>query len=280
MKFYGEWSMSKGVKNTFMSLLQNGVAVFIFVLIKITQLTVLMKKNVLLLAFLTAMVCFTELNAQNCDPWIVNAYKQLYQRNPTAEECNIRNYNNGSWNSYNELVSYIKAYQNKAKTNTTALKGDPWILSAYNELYRRQPNVWELNIKNYNNGSWNSYNELKKYIQDFQNNLRNQKLEIRTSEQTWGKHKVTGFFLNGRQVAVNLVSVDGGNVVAAGGLNVISAGGGNVVSAGGGNVVAVGGGNIRVADGMPGVNFGGRYTVQSAGTQVIPTSGQGALIIR
>lgn len=239
-----------------------------------------MKKKVLFLATFSAITSLMQVKAQNCDPWIINAYKQLYQRNPSAEECNIRNYNNGSWNSYNELVRYIKAYISGGKTSTATLKGDPWIFSAYNELYKRQPNAWELNIKNYNNGSWNSYNDLKKYIQDFQNNMRNQKLEIKTSEQTWGDKKVTGFFINGQQVAVDLVSIDGGNVIAVGGGNVISTGGGNVVAPGGGNVVASGGGNIRIAEGMPGVNFGGSYRVQSSGAKVIRTSGQGALIIR
>lgn len=245
-------------------------------------------KKILMLSGFLAMAFFSHVNAQNCDPWIISAYKQLYQRTPSAEECNIRNYNNGSWNSYNELVGYIKAYKSSGKSTTATLKGDPWIFNAYNELYKRQPNAWELNIKNYNNGSWNSYNELKKYIQDFQNNLRSRKLEVKISEQTFGKNKVAGFFLNGQQVAVDLVSIEGGNVVAAGGGNVIAAGGGNVVSAGGANVVsagganvvAAGGGNIRIAEGMAGVNFGGRYTVQSAGTKVIPTSGQGAIVIR
>jgi hypothetical protein len=57
--------------------------------------------------------------AQNCDPWIVQIYKQLYNRTPSAEECNIRNYNNGSWNNYDQLVSYIKAYNSQKSTAST-----------------------------------------------------------------------------------------------------------------------------------------------------------------
>lgn len=230
---------------------------------------------------------FSFSKAQNCDPWIIQAYKQLYQRNPSADECNIKNYNNGSWNNYNELVGYIKTYKSKKPASMPALTGDPWIFQIYKQLYNRQPNAWELNIKNYNNGSWKNYNELKKYISEFQNSLSKQNLQIKTGP--WNNNNVlVGFFINGKQVAVNVVSAGGGNVVSAGGANVVSAGGGNVVSAGGGNVVsagganvvAAGGGNIVVNTSMAGVNFGGRYSVQSAGTTVVATSGNGALIIK
>ena len=39
-----------------------------------------------------------------------------------------------------------------AKLNTQQLKGDPWIFQVYKELWGRQPNSWELNMRNYNNG--------------------------------------------------------------------------------------------------------------------------------
>jgi hypothetical protein len=221
---------------------------------------------------------FSFVNAQTCDPWITQAYKQLYQRNPTAEECNIKNYNNGSWNNYNELVGYIKTFKSKSSATMPALTGDAWIFQVYKELYNRQPNAWELNIKNYNNGSWNNYDELKKYIGEFQSSLSKQNLQIKTG--AYNGNVLVGFFINGQQVAANVVAAGGGNVVAAGGANVVSAGGANVVSAGSANVVAAGGGNIIVNNNMAGVNFGGRYSVQSAGTKVISTSGSGALIIK
>jgi hypothetical protein len=221
---------------------------------------------------------FSFSSAQNCDPWIVQAYKQLYQRNPSADECNIKNYNNGSWNNYSELVGYIKTYNTKKPATMPALTGDPWIFQVYKELYNRQPNAWELNIKNYNNGSWNNYDELKKYIGEFQSSLSKQNMQIKTG--AYNNNVLVGFFINGQQVAVNVVAAGGGNVVAAGGANVVSAGGANVVSAGSANVVAAGGGNIIVNNSMAGVNFGGRYSVQSAGTKVISTSGSGALIIK
>ena len=242
-----------------------------------------MKQKISLL-FLSSVLFFgIAAKAQNCDPWIQQVYKQLYGRNATAEECNIKNYNNGSWNNYDELVRYIKSYNSKktasAPAQMPALKGDPWIFQAYKELYNRQPNAWELNVNNYNSGSWKNYAELKSYIRDFESSISRQRLDIKTGP--WANNNVVvGFFINGQQVAVNVVAAGGGNVVAAGGANVVAAGGANVVAAGGGNVVAAGGGNILVNTNMAGVNFGGRYVTQSAGTRVVTTSGKGALIIK
>ena len=208
--------------------------------------------------------------AQNCDPWIIKAYQELYRKTPSAEECNIHNYNNGSWNNYNELVSYIKAYKKKSANTTSnaTVKGDPWIIQIYNELYNRTPSAWEVNIQNYNGGSWNNYNELKKYIQDFQSALR--KLNVDITVKDAGNGNAVAFLTeNGQAKAVAMVSSNGGQVIAAGGGNVIAAGGGNVISPGGANL-----------QDLAAMNFGSRYTVQSAGTKVIPTSGKGAIIIR
>jgi hypothetical protein len=72
-------------------------------------------------------------------------------------------------------------------------------------------------------------------------------MEIKTGP--WANNNVVvGFFINRQQVAVN--------------------------------VVAPGGGNIIINENMAGVSFGGRYVTQSEGTRLIPTSGNGALIIR
>lgn len=55
-------------------------------------------------------------SAQCRDPWINNAYRELYNRTPVGNqevgECYIRLYNNGSWNNYNELKSYIQQFKN------------------------------------------------------------------------------------------------------------------------------------------------------------------------
>lgn len=63
--------------------------------------------------FLFVALCWAfSSNAQNCDPWIVKIYSELYGRIPNAYECSISNYNNGSWNSYDQLKSYIIAFNN------------------------------------------------------------------------------------------------------------------------------------------------------------------------
>jgi hypothetical protein len=248
------------------------------------QINVLMKQKAFCLLLLSASLQVTSLKAQTCDPWITQAYKQLYGRAATPEECSIKNYNNGSWSSYEELVKYIKNYNStKSASNNTAatmpvLQGDPWVFKIYQELYKRKPNAWELNINNYNSGSWTSYEQLKGFIQEYQKSIAKINLQVKTAP--YNGNIATGFFIDGKQVAVNVVAAGGGNVVAAGGANAVAAGGANVVAAGGANVVAAGGGNIMINKEMAGVSFGGRYTTQSVGTQIIPTSGKGAILIR
>jgi hypothetical protein len=151
------------------------------------------------------------------------------------------------------------------------LKGDPWIFQVYKEVYGRQPTGWELNINNYNSGSWNNYAELKKYVQEFQTSLSNNRITI-VNQKINDSKILTGFFQNGKLVAANVISPQGGNVIAVGG--------GNVITAGGANVVAPGGANMQISSRLAGVSFGGRYSVQSAGTTIIPASGKSALIIR
>ena len=66
-----------------------------------------------------ALVCGTEgamaaYGPTNCkDPWITQAIYQVWRRmpyasTPTSDECNIMNYNNGSWRTYGELVGYVQ----------------------------------------------------------------------------------------------------------------------------------------------------------------------------
>lgn len=223
------------------------------------------KKTSFLFALLLILASFA--HAQTCDPWIVKAYKEYYQRNPTASECNIKNYNNGSWSSYEELQGYVRKYG-----------GDPFIYQAYNELLGRRPNDWELTTQLYNKGSWSDYASLKRYVQEYQQSIGNNGLVTKTGP--YNGNVAVGFFINGQQVAVNVVAPGGANVVAAGGANAVAAGGANVVAAGGANVVAAGGGNIVVSNNMAAVRIGEKFTAQSAGTKVIPASGSGALIIR
>ena len=148
------------------------------------------------------------------------------------------------------------------------LKGDPWIFQAYKELYSRQPTAWELNIQNYNLGSWNNYGELKTYVQNYQNSLSNAGISVSTISVN-GNRTVALFNQGGKSVAVDLISNDGGSIVASGAGNIVASGAGNIVTNATGNITN-----------LAGVSFGGKYTVQSGNTKVIPTSGKGALIIR
>ena len=159
-------------------------------------------------------------------------------------------------------------------------KGDPWIKKYYNDTYRREPTALEYNIKNYNNGSWNSYADLSKYIGEYQKNISASGLSFKFSTKTYANNSlIVGLFQNGTQLAASLISQDGGGVIAAGGGNVIAASGG-VIAPGGGNVVAAGGGNIVVNINTKGGNFGNSYAIASEGTKVIKTSGSGAMIIK
>lgn len=206
-----------------------------------------MKKiaSILLLAVVLTSVTAKSF-AQKCDPWIVTGYKELFGRDPSGTECNIKNYNNGSWGSYCELVRHIAAYNRF---------GDNWIFQAYCEMYNRTPTKWELNIKNYRNGAWSDYNDLKGGIKDFQNNLIGNKLG--TVTVTANGQTIAIFTENKKPVTANLISQDGARVVAAGGANVVAAGGANVVAAGGANVVASGGANVVAAGGANVVAAGG-----------------------
>jgi len=127
-----------------------------------------MKQRRIFILFSTLLLISFTAKAQNCDPWIQKAYLEIFKRNPTTQECNIKNYNNGSWNSYCELVSYVAAYKRA---------GDPWIFKAYCELYNRVPSTSESNIYNYNNGSWHSYDQLKAYISNFQKGMVKERTE-------------------------------------------------------------------------------------------------------
>jgi hypothetical protein len=152
------------------------------------------------------------------------------------------------------------------------LKGHPWIFEAYRELYfGREPNAWELNVNNYNGGKWSTYAQLKQYIREFQNSLKGKGVTITTENK--GNDKILASFVqNGKLLAVDIVSADGGKVIAAGG--------GKVIAAGCGNAVASNGVTFQITESTAGIGFAGKYTIHSPGTTVIPVSGQASLIIR
>ena len=268
-----------------------------------------LNRSVLIIFF---MILTSTAFAQSCDPWITAIYKQLYNRQPTSAECNIQNYNSGSWSSYQQLTDYIKSYQNSRSgksLSSSLVSGDPWIMEIYQKLYGRRPNSLELNIKLYNNGNWSSYEQLTGYIQQFQKSLSDNGLLIETALLD-ENYNLVAIKKDGSYIAASILENKGGNVVAAGGANVVSAGGANVVSAGGANVVsggganviAAGGGNVIAAGGMNargyrvnsaggspqfmvssnllGISFGSGYSVQSGANLQIKTSGNGSLIFK
>ena len=77
-----------------------------------------MKRSIITLQIVFCLLLTTSVKAQRVDPWIVQAYQELYKRYPTTEETNIYNYNNGSWNSYDQLKGYIRNYINNKIINT------------------------------------------------------------------------------------------------------------------------------------------------------------------
>lgn len=236
-----------------------------------------MKQKNLFLA-LALFFFATSLKAQNCDPWIAEAYKLMYKRTPTAAECNIKNYNNGSWRNKAELIGYIDAY-NRYKPGDF-LKGDPWIFQAYYELYTRIPNPIELNINLYNGGSWNDLGQLKGYIQEYQKSLSQNNLRM-ISGKVKDKDVAAVVDNNNNVIAVSLVSLNSGQVISPGGGNVISAGGDNVISPGGGNVISPGGGNLTINNNTAGLTVGAGYSTQSTGVKrVIKTAGKGTIAIK
>ena len=159
--------------------------------------------------------------------------------------------------------------------------GDPWIKKVYNDNYHREPNVFEYNIQNYNGGHWANYNELLKYITEYQKNIAASGISFKVSSKTFANNTlVVGIFQNGVLVAADLVASGGGNIVASGGGNIVASGGGNLVASGGGNLVASGGGNFSISSTTKGASFGGAYTLASTGTKVVKTSGAGAMIIK
>ena len=225
-----------------------------------------MKRNVLFV--LCLVMASLSLKAQNCDPWITKAYSKTYKRTPTAEECNIKNYNGGTWSSYPELVGYIATYNNSRSGNH--LKGDPWIFQAYAELYDRAPRALELNINLYNGGTWNSYAELKGYVQEMQNAL--QRVSAILNEVTDG----TGLMLTNIRTAINnaLALINNNGQIVAQGDDVLSRISATMRQA------AEGAKLLGKKSGNKGIKVGRKtYKLLAAGGEVLPTSGAGAIIL-
>jgi hypothetical protein len=109
------------------------------------------------------------------DPWLTDAIWEVTGRAPEGEdydgECDIYRYNDGAWSSYEELVGYVEAElggdDNGGWSGECA---DPWLTDAIWEVTGRAPAgegyEGECDIYRYNDGSWNSYDELVGYVED------------------------------------------------------------------------------------------------------------------
>jgi hypothetical protein len=166
-----------------------------------------MNRSVLLRVLSAAgvmLACSTFSYAQggSCkDPWINQAYNELYHRAPAGSgatgECNISLYGGGHWTTYADLESKIIAVRGRA----TAVQAAPVAASSALHLDR------SLNIVN----------------------------------STGGIVARAGTFslVGGNGLAVSpsaIVAQGGGNIVAQGGGNIVAQGGGNIVAQGGGNM--------------------------------------------
>ena len=232
--------------------------------------------------FLLATMLFafgmTTVSAQG-DPWITKAYNEIYNRNPTVKESIIKNYNNGSWNSYAELVSYIVTYNNALPG--THIKGDPWIFKAYYEIYNRAPIAWELNINNYNNGSWANYDELKKFIAEYQNALVVNRLKVIMAKVKSATNSITElaavFTIDGKMVAVDLIGNDAGSLTAVGGNAVAAKGATTLIGMDGATLISDDGSTLKS---LQGVQFSTYSLNSTEGGKKIKTSGKTTLLIR
>ena len=155
-----------------------------------------------------------------------------------------------------------------------AQTGDPWIKKIYNVLYMRDPTAFEYNSQNYNGGTWQSYDELQEYIKAYMTAMVKKHLKVNVQNVGSGQSLAT-VFQDGKLLAGNLISNDGGSIVAQGGGNIVAQGGGNLTTITG--IVAQGGGNLKD---LKGLGFGANYGPLATGAVRIPVSGKGAWVIQ
>ena len=169
-------------------------------------------------------------------------------------------YNSVSANPNYSTPNYI-TYQ--------VFKGDPFIVKAYKELYKRSPNIWELNIFNYNNGSWSSYEYARKYVQDFQTSMQRQNVKFAFGPAKSKSQVVVGLIVNNQLIAADVIGTAGGYIVTSGGSNVIKQGG---------TKVTLDGKSFKITPETAGFSFGAADAPK--GTQRFLTTGPGAILVK
>ena len=143
-------------------------------------------------------------------------------------------------------------------TSVKAQRVDPWIVQAYQELYKRYPTTEETNIYNYNNGSWNSYEQLKGYIQNYINN------KIINTPTTYAPTPVTGTINGGRYDGRNALALLEGNKVIT--LNLIGSDGSTLVGNDGASLIGNDGSTLVGNDGASLIGVGGSTLISNNNT--------------
>ena len=118
-------------------------------------------RTLLLAAFAGLGMCSrASAQAGSCkDPWINSAYNQLYSAPPVGSgasaDCNPSLYGGGHWTTLPDLMAKVKATH----------CNDPWIVSAYLQLYRAEPSglgtAGDCNPALYGSGHWSTLADLK-----------------------------------------------------------------------------------------------------------------------
>lgn len=148
--------------------------------------------------------------------------------------------------------------------NAKAQNCHPWVKQWYKAWQNREPTAWECNIQLY--GNFQTYNDLATKVLQYHDNLNKAGLSVQVVPFK-NNQAIAIFNQNGRKVAANIITQDGGSIVASGG--------GNIIAQGGGNIIGNDGASLK------GVTFGPSSTrVSMAGGQVIKISDNNALIIK
>ena len=217
------------------------------------------------------------------DPWITSAYlditgsmaNEMVNRTPlgygSMGECNPSLYGNGSWSSYADLQSKVRAHiQNRVWGQCR----DAWVTRAVTEVKTElgmgNPNatpvgygeMYECNMHLYSNGSWSSYADLRSKVRAVFSSWRSAgagydvNANLVRGSYSSGRLVPSGTVIARNRVIVlpesalqqakanGIVSQNAtGNIISGGAGNIISGGAGNIVAGGAGNIVSGGAGN-------------------------------------
>lgn len=176
------------------------------------------------------------------------------------------------------IFAFLLTFAFNFNADAQKLTGDPWIFQMYKELYNRQPSAWELNIKNYNLGSWNNYGELKTYVQQYQNSMTSKKLTV-TVKSIDNKKSAAIFHQNGVPAAGSFINNDSGSLIGNDGAGLIGNDAAGLIGIDAATLIGIDAATLK---NLPGVSFGivGTRYLGSSGIKVIPTSGRGTLVIK